>query len=1078
MRNLKKILALVLALMMTVSLMVVASAASYKDYADADEIGAEYETAVAVLTGMGVFQGDEDGFRPQDTITRAEVSTAIYRTLSGDVTDSHVGLYTEYGMFDDVPSTEWYAGFVNYAANVKWVIGVGNNKFDPNSDVTGYEMLAILLRALGYDQNGEFAASKDWRIEVATIAEQRGLSSVLNNANLSQPVSREEMAALLWKAIQLNKVGYTPAYGYQEIEPNITIGSSKYNLTKVAEKNDDWGRAQYGWSYNVGDKGTYWDYDYTLYTEAKVQCDVAAETGVSGTVTAYNNGVKTQTAISATATTATIGAQGRQTYVYPDVNGAPRVVFIDTYLAMVTKVNEAKVDAEGHVYQPAYSELIVWFDNGAVETSWTISGDDYAAGTMLLVNVNKANEDYKQVAKADYTVVVYERATAFRGTQSYRQWTSNQHTVNGQVYDDAVNFWKDDAGHDCTINFDWWLDQYDNLIGVTSYSRTSYAVLKDLTWTDGNAVATLINMDGSEYTAVVSAIDGNGADAANGNFWSTTYDDSTPVMAASSVGFTTQSGMNVARVSHEDRYNDLYDGFALYLVYTKDDGTVNLQGFEGNLNTGLYIGYANEATLNASGSEIYTNPANPLAHVDASTQIIVNNGDGTYSAYTGTNALATFANSSIEVFWSELDGTYTDAVYIKLAVPQAATGEHLFTTNKTVGHEVDNTDYYEMLVYVDGVERTIVTDEKTMRYLENNTGKLFHVEWDESPLDSALVPSGTYGYVDDVMLVNEATDGDFIGTCNYLSKVTLADLGNGAIMNEDGHSYNLTNATQVIYSGDVPYTIDNLAAAIEAGLGIWVVDNDDAISNDALTIYVGTKLSSDVSLMWSDDSGADKAYTKQPDTSANPDVITVTLPEDVYNVTLSVYAAAQNAVLVKTADDTHVNPGYMVDNRVHSETIGATYALDMTYTDQMPVTVWAEDGVNSAEYSFTIVTKSSNSAIGMLESVTLNGEKQDVPQGYSDLADAVDNPETVDLADLVSAYKMTIVTKQNTNGYNLQAAIKWAGGANAAKQLTFDSWSGISGTEQDVTGISPDGYVVISLENYGDVAYYAYQIVE
>ena len=62
MRNLKKILALVLALMMVVSVMVVASAASFNDYDDVDEIDSDYAEAVEVLTNMGVFRGFDGGF--------------------------------------------------------------------------------------------------------------------------------------------------------------------------------------------------------------------------------------------------------------------------------------------------------------------------------------------------------------------------------------------------------------------------------------------------------------------------------------------------------------------------------------------------------------------------------------------------------------------------------------------------------------------------------------------------------------------------------------------------------------------------------------------------------------------------------------------------------------------------------------------------------------------------------------------------------------------------------------------------------------------------------------------------------
>ena len=72
----KKLLAMVLALVMTLSLAVSANAA----FKDADKVSADYSEAVAVLNGMGVFKGYEDGsFKPEGNITRAEVATIIYR---------------------------------------------------------------------------------------------------------------------------------------------------------------------------------------------------------------------------------------------------------------------------------------------------------------------------------------------------------------------------------------------------------------------------------------------------------------------------------------------------------------------------------------------------------------------------------------------------------------------------------------------------------------------------------------------------------------------------------------------------------------------------------------------------------------------------------------------------------------------------------------------------------------------------------------------------------------------------------------------------------------------------------------
>ena len=255
MRNLKKILALVLALMMTVSLMVVASAASDGGYQDDADISAEYAEAVEVLTGMGIVQGDEGGFRPQHSITRAEVSTIVYKAFTGDADAANVAIYEDYSEFTDVSADAWYAGYVNCAANQKWVIGVGDDKFEPESPVTGYEMLAILLRGIGYDKNNEFANSEDWRITVASLAEQLGLSNVLNNPNLNSPATREEVAALTFKAIQLAKVEYTPAFGYQpiKIEVDDTNDSLKFTTTSIGW--EKYGLDEYE-GYVVGNQAT------------------------------------------------------------------------------------------------------------------------------------------------------------------------------------------------------------------------------------------------------------------------------------------------------------------------------------------------------------------------------------------------------------------------------------------------------------------------------------------------------------------------------------------------------------------------------------------------------------------------------------------------------------------------------------------------------------------------------------------------------------------------------------------------------------------------------------------------------
>ena len=226
MRNLKKILALALALVMSMSLMATANA-----FTDDDSITDTYETAVTVLSGLKVFQGYDDGsFLPQGAITRAEVAAIIYRIVTGDVADTQVGIYADYNKFDDVASTSWYAGYVNFCANAEYIKGYDARTFGPNDPVTGYQALAMILRALGYDKNGEFTGT-NWTIQTAAVGEQRGITKNITAGTLNVPATREVVAEILFRAILVPTVSYTPAFGYTI--GDTSLGYKTFGLEEI-----------------------------------------------------------------------------------------------------------------------------------------------------------------------------------------------------------------------------------------------------------------------------------------------------------------------------------------------------------------------------------------------------------------------------------------------------------------------------------------------------------------------------------------------------------------------------------------------------------------------------------------------------------------------------------------------------------------------------------------------------------------------------------------------------------------------------------------------------------------------------
>ena len=236
----KKLLAMVLALVMTLSLAVSANAA-FKDVKDIDETYAE---AVEVLTGMKVFKGYEDGsFLPKNAITRAEVAAIVYRIYTTDVKDTYVKNYETYNKFADMAGAGWAKGYIGYCANAALVKGYPDGNFKPSGNVTGYEVLAMILRAVGYDQKNEFTGA-DWALHVAEIAEQNKILKNVKGVDLNAPATRELVSELLFQSIQVPMVSYTAAFGYQNVglnekadnkifAKNETLGSKNFELDRV-----------------------------------------------------------------------------------------------------------------------------------------------------------------------------------------------------------------------------------------------------------------------------------------------------------------------------------------------------------------------------------------------------------------------------------------------------------------------------------------------------------------------------------------------------------------------------------------------------------------------------------------------------------------------------------------------------------------------------------------------------------------------------------------------------------------------------------------------------------------------------
>ena len=720
----KKVLSLVLCVAMLLSVMVMGTGAAFTDE---DDFSPQYAEAAEVLAGMKVMQGYDDGsFLPQRNITRAQVATMIYRAATSDVTDTQTPIYADYDKFDDVQSDDWFAGYVNYCGNAELIKGFTPTTFGPNKNVTGYQVLAMILRAVGYDANDEFTGS-GWEIRTASTAQQLGMLDNVQEATLGQPATRELVAELIFQALNVNMVKYMPAAGY--VKQDTTLGEQEFDLTKGDRTTiDEWGRPGYDWTYNTGDKSTtIEEAALATYQTAVTECDVADDTN-DAAVTTYDLYVNSKTnnageyTINATDTTTKIGAQGRLTEVYKD-----RIVMIDTFLAYVDSVKDATFDAAGHLKTPATINLTV-YDGSDSKLTLTNGSTNYTytEGQMVLLNAytnNNTATTSGAVITANNTKYgeIVSAATAVTGTQTIIYNNSDQHNINGTVYDDAYKFILDEAGAS-TANFTWYFDQYNNLIGATKIAaNTNYGVINSIWWAgnasdgSGTAQANVTYMDGTTGTVTIGKMTFMGGNSNVGQDYAQYTKTGIPAYSTNTTDIMTISGSMPTTTTTEKFYvttdaatnaasdpNDIVNGH-LFQFTTLDNGTMAAVEVAGDGDNNLY-------NLNtAVEKDSAVNGAKPYLTIDANTVFLIQNSDGTFSTVTGYNNITDYNEGEVDYVNLDNDSA-AEYVYIKAPAVTATTDVLFYYAGGQVAYDTEG-DYWTIPGYVDGVAGNIYVED-------------------------------------------------------------------------------------------------------------------------------------------------------------------------------------------------------------------------------------------------------------------------------------------------------------------------------------------------------------------------------
>ena len=225
--NLKKVLALVLAFACAFTMF---AGAAFTDSAD---IKVDTEV-VDTLVSLGVVNGYDDGsFKPNGTVTRAEMAKMIYVLRTGN---SDASAYNDdKTSFTDIGS-HWARGYIKYCQSLGIIAGKSNTIFAPNASVTAQEAAKMLLVTLGYDAQKAGLVGSGWASKTNALADENGLLDDVNTS-FTAACPRQYAAQLIYNAIDAKTVVWRDdAYTNQTAAgtDNKTIGE-KYMGLNTAE---------------------------------------------------------------------------------------------------------------------------------------------------------------------------------------------------------------------------------------------------------------------------------------------------------------------------------------------------------------------------------------------------------------------------------------------------------------------------------------------------------------------------------------------------------------------------------------------------------------------------------------------------------------------------------------------------------------------------------------------------------------------------------------------------------------------------------------------------------------------------
>ncbi len=182
MRNFKRFLSFMLAMLMVFSMLVFTTGAK--------ESSGDYTDAANHLAAIGILKGDENGnLMLDENVTRYQAALFFVQAITGK-TDPTVWNAEKSAIFSDVPE---YGTAIDYLAGLGYIVGRGNGIYGYHDNITYQDMLVLAVRVLGYETE-----DMSYPYGYILAAQKLGLTDNIDSVNYRAHLTRGETAQLVW----------------------------------------------------------------------------------------------------------------------------------------------------------------------------------------------------------------------------------------------------------------------------------------------------------------------------------------------------------------------------------------------------------------------------------------------------------------------------------------------------------------------------------------------------------------------------------------------------------------------------------------------------------------------------------------------------------------------------------------------------------------------------------------------------------------------------------------------------------------------------------------------------------------